>query len=131
MSELLDLAEMVVSLASDREQLEVVVVHERETEARAYEGEVESLTVAESRGVGVRVVSGNRQGFAYTGTFDEDAVGEALAEARDNMSFATPDEHCGVAEPDGVDPVDLDLYRGSLCDHPTDAKVAMALELQR
>ncbi len=130
-SELLDLAEMVVSLASDREQLEVVVVHERETEARAYEGEVESLTVAESRGVGVRVVSGNRQGFAYTGTFDEDAVGEALAEARDNMSFATPDEHCGVAEPDGVDPVDLDLYRGSLCDHPTDAKVAMALELER
>ena len=131
MGDLLDLAERVVGLAVAGEQLEVVVVHENETEARAYEGEVESLTVAESRGVGVRVVSGSRQGFAYTGTLDRDAVDEALAEARDNMSFATPDEHCGVAEPDGVDAADLDLYRVSLADHPTDEKVAIALELER
>lgn len=129
--ELLDLAESVVGLAVAGEQLEVVVVHERETEARAYGGEVESLTVAESRGVGVRVVSGNRQGFAYTGTLDRDAVEEALAEARDNMSFATPDEYCGVAEPDGVAPADLDLYSPALAGHPTDDKVAMALELER
>lgn len=131
MGELLDLAERVVGLAEGSEQLEVVVVHEHETEVRAYEGEVESLTVAESRGVGVRVVSGNRQGFAYTGTLDEAAVGEALAEARDNLSFATPDEYCGVAEPDGVEPADMDLFRASLADYPTDAKVAMALELER
>tara|TARA_Y100000310_G_scaffold343841_1_gene453418 strand:- start:8426 stop:9784 length:1359 start_codon:yes stop_codon:yes gene_type:complete len=129
--ELLDLAESVVGLAVAGEQLEVVVVHERETEARAYGGEVESLTVAESRGVGVRVVSGSRQGFAYTGTLDRDAVEEALAEARDNMSFATPDEYCGVAEPDGVVPADLDLYSPALAGHPTDDKVAMALELER
>ncbi|MBS1264561.1 MAG: Metalloprotease PmbA [Acidimicrobiaceae bacterium] len=129
--ELLDLAESVVGLAVAGEQLEVVVVHERETEARAYGGEVESLTVAESRGVGVRVVSGSRQGFAYTGTLDRDAVEEALAEARDNMSFATPDEYCGVAEPDGVAPADLDLYSPALAGHPTDDKVAMALELER
>jgi PmbA protein len=129
--ELLDLAESVVGLAVAGEQLEVVVVHERETEARAYGGEVESLTVAESRGVGVRVVSGNQQGFAYTGTLDRDAVEEALAEARDNMSFATPDEYCGVAEPDGVAPADLDLYSLALPGHPTDDKVAMALELER
>ena len=127
----MDLAERVVGLTVAGEQLEVVVVHERETEARAYEGEVESLTVAESRGVGVRVVSGNRQGFAYTGTLDRDAVDEALAEARDNMSFATPDEYCGVAEPDGVAPADLDLYSLALPGHPTDDKVAMALELER
>jgi len=131
MGELLDLAERVVGLAEGSEQLEVVVVHEHETEVRAYEGEVESLTVAESRGVGVRVVSGNRQGFAYTGTLDEAAVGEALAEARDNLSFATPDEYCGVAEPDGVEPADMDLFRASLADYPTEAKVAMALELER
>ncbi|MBL6925604.1 MAG: TldD/PmbA family protein [Acidimicrobiia bacterium] len=131
MGELLDLAERVVGLAEGSEQLEVVVVHEHETEVRAYEGEVESLTVAESRGVGVRVVFGNRQGFAYTGTLDEAAVGEALAEARDNLSFATPDEYCGVAEPDGVEPADMDLFRASLADYPTDAKVAMALELER
>jgi PmbA protein len=131
MAELLDIADRFVGRAVAGEQIEVVVVHERETEVRAYEGEVESLTVAESQGVGVRVVSDGRQGFAYTGTLDEAAVAEALAEARDNLTFATPDEFCGVAEPDGVEPAVLDLHRAALADHPTDAKVAMALDLER
>ena len=131
MAELLDIADRVVGRAVAGEQIEVVVVHERETEVRAYEGEVESLTVAESQGVGVRVVSDGRQGFAYTGTLDEAAVAEALAEARDNLTFATPDEFCGVAEPDGVEPAVLDLHRAALADHPTDAKGAMALDLER
>ena len=131
MAELLDIADRFVGRAVAGEQIEVVVVHERETEVRAYEGEVESLTVAESQGVGVRVVSDGRQGFAYTGTLDEAAVAEALAEARDNLTFATPDEFCGVAELDGVEPAVLDLHRAALADHPTDAKVAMALDLER
>jgi hypothetical protein len=52
MAELLDIADRFVGRAVAGEQIEVVVVHERETEVRAYEGEVESLTVAESQGVG-------------------------------------------------------------------------------
>jgi PmbA protein len=36
-----------------------------------------------------------------------------------------------VAEPDGVEPAVLDLHRAALADHPTDAKVAMALDLER
>ena len=129
--ELLDLAEQIVGWADEGEQVEAVVVHERETEVRAYEGEVESLTSAESQGVGVRVVRDGRQGFAYAGTLDSDALAEVLAEARDNLTFATPDEHCALAEPDGVKPAELDLYRATLVDHPTEAKVALALDLER
>ena len=131
MPELLDLAERIVGWADEGEQVEAVVVHERETEVRAYEGEVESLTSAESQGVGVRVVRDGRQGFAYAGTLDSDALAEVLAEARDNLAFATPDEHCALAEPDGVEPAELDLYRAALVDHPTEAKVALALDLER
>ena len=46
--ELLDLAERIVGWADEGEQVEAVVVHERETEVRAYEGKVESLISAES-----------------------------------------------------------------------------------
>ena len=129
--ELLDLAERIVGWADEGEQVEAVVVHERETEVRAYEGEVESLISAESQGVGVRVVRDGRQGFAYAGTLDSDALAEVLAEARDNLTFATPDEHCALAEPDGVKPAELDLHRATLVDHPTEAKVALALDLER
>ena len=56
MSELLEIAERIVGWAGSGEQVEAVVVHERETEVRAYEGEVESLTVAESSGVAVLIL---------------------------------------------------------------------------
>ena len=57
---------------------------------------------AQAEGVGIRVISEGRTGFAYAGTLDEDAVAEVLAEARDNVEFGTVDEYAGLAEPDGV-----------------------------
>ena len=62
--------------AKDGEELEVYVSRGVETDVRAYEGEVESVSSAASAGVGIRVVVGGRQGFAYAGTLD-DAVLEA------------------------------------------------------
>ncbi|HEX8803603.1 MAG TPA: TldD/PmbA family protein, partial [Acidimicrobiales bacterium] len=72
-----------------------------------------------------------RQGFAYCGTFDAAALAETVAEARDNAAFAEPDELAGLAEPDGVEPADLDLWRADLAAVPTDRKVALTAELER
>jgi len=130
-TELIDIATRVAGWAADGEQVEAFVVHDRETEVRAYEGEVESLTSAESQGIGVRVVSGGRQGYAYAGTLDDDALAETLAEARDNAAFAEADEHNGVAEPDGTATAELDLFNESLAGFAVDDKVALAIELER
>src|SRR5690606_33794340 len=89
---LLAIGDRVVAMARPGEQVEAVVVHDRETEVRVYEGEVESLSSAESQGVGIRVVADQRQGFAYAGTLDDDVLAETLDEARDNAAFGTPDE---------------------------------------
>ena len=131
MNDLLDIGDSIVARAGDDEQVEAVVVRSRQTEIRAYEGEVESLSSAESRGVGVRVVADQRQGFAYAGTFDEDAVGEVLDEARDNARFGEPDEFFGLAEPDGVTPPDIELWRDGLGKVAVDDKVQLALDLER
>ena len=131
MSELLDIAIRVAGWAKPREQVEAYVVHERETEIRAYEGELESFTSAASSGIGVRVVADGRQGYAYAGTLDEDALGETLREARDNAAFAEPDEFNGVALADGVAPVDLDLFSDALATFSTDDKIALAIELEK
>ena len=103
----------------------------RDTEIKAYEGEIESLSSAQSQGVGIRVIADGRQGFAYAATFDDDVLAETLAEARDNASFATPDEFLGLAEPDGVAVADLDLFSEALEAFPTDRKVELAVELER
>jgi PmbA protein len=128
---LLAIGDRIVGRAAPGEQVEAVVVHERSTEIKAYEGDVESLSSSDTQGVGVRVVIDGRQGFAYAGTLDADAIDEVLAEARDNASFATYDEFQGLAEPDGVEPPELELFHESLATLPTDRKVELALELER
>jgi PmbA protein len=130
-SELLSLAVRVAGWARDGEQVEAYVSRRRDTEVKAFGGGIESLSSAVSEGVGIRIVSGSRQGFAYAGSLDADVVAETLAEARDNTSFATVDEHLGLASPDGVAAADLDLWRDELAAYPTDSKVDLALELER
>jgi PmbA protein len=130
-TELLGIADRVVGMAADGEQIEAVVVRGLDTEIKVYEGEVESLSSAQAQGVGIRVISNQRQGFAYAGTFDDEVLAETLDEARDNADFGTPDEYLGLAEPDGVERADLDLWRDELVSFATDDKVSLALELER
>ncbi len=127
---LVDLATRVAGWARDGEQVEAFVARGRDTEIRVFGGEVESLSSATSAGIGVRVVSGQRQGFAYAGSLDPDVISETVAEARDNAGFASPDEFVGLAAPDGVAAADLDLWRDDLDGYPTADKVARALDLE-
>jgi PmbA protein len=131
LDELLGIGDRVVAMAREGEQVEAVVIHGRDTEIRVYEGEIESLSSAESQGVGIRVIVDGKQGFAYAGTFDDTVLAETLADARDNAGFGTFDEYQGLAEPDGVPIPELDLYRSSVESFPTDKKVDLALELER
>ncbi len=126
-----DIAERVVGWAEPGAHVEAFVSQQSETEVRAYQGEVESLTVASSQGVGVRVVRDGRTGFAYAGSLDDQTVREVYDEAVDNCGFSGADEFAGVASPDGVAVVDLDLFRPELAEVSTADKVAMAIELER
>ena len=128
--DLLELAERVAGWARPGEEVEVYVARGNETEVRAYDGEVESLTSAASAGIGIRVIVDHRLGFAWAGTLDESVLGETLAEARDNASFATADEHVRLVEPDGVAAVPVDLWDEGLAAVPTAEKVELALALE-
>lgn len=131
MSELLDIADRVLGLAKPGEQVEVVVGRSTSTEIRVYGGSVEEFSSATSAGIGVRVVADGRQGFAHAGSLDDDVLGETLAEARDNATFATEDEWAGLADPDGVPVPDLDLYREGLAAVSAEAKIDLAMRLEQ
>ena len=128
--DLLALAERVDGWADAGEEVEVYVARGTETEVRAYDGEVESLTSATSAGIGIRVVVDHRLGFAWAGSLDESVLGETLAEARDNARFATADEHVQLAVPDGREAVPVDLWDEGLAAIPTARKVELALALE-
>jgi PmbA protein len=128
--ELIAVAERVAGWARTGEEVEVYVARGDETEVRAFAGEVESLTSATSAGIGIRVVVDHRLGFAWAGSLEGSVFEETLNEARDNASFATPDEHMRLAVPDGVAPTVVDLWDEALAAVPTTDKVAMALALE-
>jgi PmbA protein len=131
---LIDVARRVAGAARDGEQVEAYVVRSRECEVKVHDGGVESLSVAETSGIGVRVVADRRQGIAWARSLDADVVSETLAEARDNATFGQPDDAYGLATPAdlaGASPVTLDLWRESQLSATTDAKVDHALELER
>lgn len=131
MTDLLEIARRVAGAARDHEQVEAYVARSHETEVRVFDGDVESLSSAESEGVGIRVIAGHRQGFAYAASLDDDVVAETFAEARDNAAFGTVDEHLGLTQPDGVPAADLDLFSPELARFPASAKVDLALAVEK
>lgn len=126
----LELARRIAGAARHGEQVEAFASKGSVTRVRVHGGEVESLTQASSAGIGVRVVRDGRQGFAWAASHDEDVAREALAEARDNATYAEPDQWVGLASPDGVPVPDVELWRDGLAELPTDRKVELALQLE-
>jgi PmbA protein len=129
--ELLMLAEDVLSFALDHEQMEVAVSAGSSTSVRVYGGEVESYTSADSSGAGVRIIAQGREGFASAGTLDPEILKGLVTDARDNASFAEPDEYAGIAESDGVDPVEVDAWRDETLKITADERISRALAVER
>ncbi len=127
--ELLGIADRIIAQSESGEQLEIAVSAGQTTTVRVYDGSVESFTAASNQAIGIRVIAEGRQGFASAGTLDEAVLRQTLADARDNASFAEADPHAGLAEPDGVAPVEIDLWRDS--ELSNEDKIDMALELER
>ncbi|MET0275499.1 MAG: DNA gyrase modulator, partial [Acidimicrobiia bacterium] len=131
--DLLAVARSVAGAAGAGEQIEAYAVRSRDVDVKVFDGDVEALAVAEIEGVGVRVISGQRQGYAWAGSLDPDVIADTVADARDNAGFGSPDEFYGLADPATFagrwEPVSLDLWRDDLLDVSTADKVALAIDL--
>jgi PmbA protein len=119
-----------VEAADGDEAVEAYAEESRRTEATALRGEVEGLQFEESRGVGVRLIAEGRLGYAYAADPSADEVRACVARARENAALTEPDEFnvLPAAEPPAAIP---ELFRADSADVTTEAKVQMALDLER
>lgn len=129
--DLLTIADRVVAQTKPGEQLEVAVSRGESTSVRVHGGEVESFTAAQNQGLGIRVISEGRQGFASAGTLDEAVIARTLADARDNARFAEADPDAGLAQPDGVEAVEIDLWNNDVLATTNEQKIDFAARLER
>lgn len=128
-SELVDTARRIVDRATSGESVEAYAARSVETEIEVQDGEVESLSSAETRGVGVRVIIDGRQGYASTSIVTDDGLAEVLEEARTNAAVATSDDANALPEPAEVPDVG-ELVRPSVLATPAEEKIARAVALE-
>lgn len=132
MSELATAAERALALAADAGADEAEAWCERSVsrQIRVYDGRVESLSDAGSRGLGLRVFCGARSGYAY-GTDLTDAGLAALAHAAVGAArVADEDEYAGLPDECGTTPVE-GLFSPAVREWTTERKVELALQIER
>jgi PmbA protein len=131
MAELLDLAVALAARARDDEGVEAYVTHERTFYVKAFEGAAEAVASSEPRGAGVRLVSGNRVGFAYTTDLSDEGLDALVADARENARFATPDDAAGLPDQPESPPGEVrGLADPAQSGVTADDKVAFAVDLE-
>ena len=97
---------------------------------RVYAGEVESLSDAGGRGIGVRAFAGTRVGYAYGTDLSDEGVAETARAAREAAELADEDEYEGLPEELGTSDVE-GLASSGFADWPTERVVELALALDR
>ncbi len=126
-----DILDAVLERAQARGAADVEVFGERSTSHRikVYRQEVEQLTAAQRRGVGVRVFSGGAVGHAYTSDLSEGALDQMVGHAIDNAAVSDPDEYMVLPRPQG-EPADVDPYDQRLAEASDEQRIEIALEVE-
>jgi PmbA protein len=97
---------------------------------RVYAGEVESLSDAGGRGVGVRAFVDGRSGYAYGTDLSEANVAEVAQEARQAAEAADPDEYAGLPDESGTTEIE-GLASAAMSGWSTGRKVELTLAIER
>jgi len=127
---LADLCARAVRAARTGEGVEAYAGGGRHVDVRVRAGRVESLTSAETRGVGVRTVIDGRVGYAYAADPSLDEVDALVDAARQSAAFAEPDEFNVLPAIEQAEPLS-GLYRETQELVPAERKVSTALEFER
>jgi PmbA protein len=129
---LIELARRAVeaTLAAGASDAEAYASEDVGREVRVHGGEVESLTAATQRGIGVRAWIGTRVGYAYGADLSTDGVARLAGTAAEAARVADEDEFAGPPEPSDQPAAELALSDPSLSRRsPGDlAELTLAIE---
>ena len=116
-------------------QAEVFLQTSRESSVRVREGEIQDLTQATSKGLGLRVFGkGGRLGFAHTSDFDPARIDELARRALELASVAAPDPRNGLPAARELEPrskAKLQLFDPAVASLAPDWKIKVSLEMEK
>jgi PmbA protein len=127
----LQIAQSVIEQATaETAEAEAYIAIGSETNIQVQQGEVEKLSRAGSKGLGIRVIREGKTGYAYTSDFSADSVRRATAAALTLAEVADADEYRTLPEPHPIPESDLQIYDAAIANLSTEAKVDFALQME-
>lgn len=113
-------------------QAEVFVQISREASCRVRDGEIEDLTGATAKGVGVRVIKQGRLGFSYTSDFSELGLSGFVDRALELAAAAAPNPLNGLPTKKQLGVADVGpLFDPKVASLPADWKIKASLEMEK
>ena len=129
-------AKKLVQRARKRGAAEAEVFLEvgRQSSCRVRDGQIEDLTQSTSKGVGIRVIVGDRLGFAYTSDLTEGSLNAFVDRAIELARAAAPNRLNGLPTREDLKQKRADvgvLFDPDVANLASDWKVKAALEMER
>ncbi len=119
------------TLAAGASDAEAYSSESSEREVRAHGGEIESLTAATGRGLGLRAWLGKRVGYAFGTDLADDGVAALATRAVEAARAADEDEFAGAPQPSAEPPPQLELGDSSIDAWSTAEVAELALAVER
>ncbi|MGB4704381.1 MAG: TldD/PmbA family protein [Candidatus Saccharicenans sp.] len=125
------IAEEVIKISRKKgaDLAEAYIAVGRQLSIEVRNGEIESIQEASSYGLGLRVITGHRLGFAYTNDFRPQSLAETVDRALNFARILTADENNVLPDDPGVSEV-RGLYDPELTKVPMEKKIALAKEVE-
>lgn len=112
--------------------LEIYFQGGRTTAIKVYGGEVESISVAQPRGLGVRAFKNGQVGYAFTADLSDSGMDAVLAAAVANVEATDPDPYAALpARAVAGYPSISDLWRPGVGQMSLEDKVGLAVAVER
>ncbi|ACV63475.1 peptidase U62 modulator of DNA gyrase [Desulfofarcimen acetoxidans DSM 771] len=131
-NENLNIARSVVDLAVKQgsEMAESYLSYSKELDIEVRGGKVDTMVMAEDRGLGLRVFIGGRTGFAFTTDLTEAGLAECVRQAKDNSAQIAADAHNGL--PEKVEKYEqMDTFDPDIAAIPVEDKIALAVAMEK
>ncbi|ABO49584.1 peptidase U62, modulator of DNA gyrase [Desulforamulus reducens MI-1] len=109
---------------------EAFLLSSKELSIETRDGEVETMKLAEDRGMGIRVITDGRVGFAYTTDFSSGGVDQVVHQALANGANTEPDTHYTLPQITDKYP-QLDIYDPAIRGASVENKIKMAVEMEK
>jgi PmbA protein len=119
------------ALAAGAGEAEAFVTDSVGLEARVFDGEVESLSEAGERGLGVRAWIEGRVGYAYGTDLGHDGLERIAAGAVETARVSDPDRFAAAPEPGGDAAPIPELADPAAAEWSSERKVELAKEIER